>query len=101
MARRAGLRKAGFFVGLLMVLALAFSVTLAIEKKNGLSRQDQAIITTPTVTVKSSPSTSGVDLFVLHEGSKVKILDRSMEWNKVRIADGSEGWLQAEDMIAF
>ena len=101
MARRTGLRKIGFFVGLVMVLALALSVTFAIEKKNGLSRQDQAIITTPTVTVKSSPSTSGVDLFVLHEGSKVKILDHSMEWNKVRIADGSEGWLQAEDMIAF
>lgn len=101
MARRAGLRKAGFFAGLLMVLALAFSITLAIENKTGLSRQDQAIITQPTVTVKSSPSISGVDLFVLHEGSKVKILDRSMEWNKIRIADGSEGWLQADDMIAF
>lgn len=101
MARRTGLRKAGFFVGLLMVVALALSITFAVEKNAGLSREDQAIITTPTVTVKSSPSTSGIDLFVLHEGSKVKILDRSMEWNKIRIADGSEGWLQAEEMIAF
>ena len=101
MSRRTGVRKAGFFVGLLTLVALALSVTFAIGKFNSLSRQDEAIVTTPTVTVKSSPSTSSVDLFVLHEGSKVQILDRSMEWNKVRIADGSEGWLLSEDMIAF
>lgn len=101
MARRTGLRKVGFFVGLLTLLALAVSVTFAIGKTADLSRQNEAIVTTPTVTVKSAPSTTAVDLFVLHEGSKVRILDRSMEWNKVRIADGSEGWLQAEDMIAF
>lgn len=101
MSRRTGVRKVGFFVGLLTLLALVLSVTFAIGKHRQLSRQDEAIVTTPTVTVKSSPSVSSVDLFVLHEGSKVQILDRSMEWNKVRIADGSEGWLQAEDMIAF
>ena len=101
MSRRTGVRKAGFFVGLLTLIVLALSVTFAIGKYNTLSRQDEAIITTPTVTVKSSPSTSSVDLFVLHEGSKVQILDQSMEWSKVRIADGSEGWLLSEDMIAF
>lgn len=101
MARRTGLRKAGFFVGLLMLAALVFSVVFAIERRAGMTRQDEAIITTPTVTVMSSPSESSVHLFVLHEGAKVQILDHSGEWNKVKIADGSVGWLQTKEMVAF
>lgn len=101
MARRTGLRKLGFFVGLLMLVALALSVAFAVGRHNDLLRQDEAIVMTPTVTVMSSPSETSVDLFVLHEGAKVTILDRAADWNKVRIADGSEGWLPASDMIAF
>lgn len=100
-ARRTGLRKAGFFVGLLLLLCLAFSVVFAIEKYNDLKHQDEAIVMTPTITVKSSPSDISVDLFVLHEGAKVRILETSNGWNKIKIADGSVGWLQAESMIAF
>lgn len=101
MSRRTGWRKAGFFAGLLMLLALGLSVAFAIGKQRDLVRQGEAIIITPTVTVMSSPSESSVDLFVLHEGTKVSILDSAKEWKKVKIADGSVGWLPADDMIAF
>ena len=101
MSRRTGMRKAGFFVGLLAVLCLAFSVYFAIGKQQDLKHKEEAIIMTPTVTVKSSPSENSVDLFVLHEGAKVRIKDSANDWNKIKIADGSVGWLQAEHMIAF
>lgn len=101
MARRTGVRKAGFFVGLLFALCLILSVWFAVDKYHELSRQDQAIVMTPTVTVKSSPSESSVDLFVLHEGTKVQIMDNTNGWNKIKIADGSIGWLQAETMKTF
>lgn len=101
MSRRTGVRKAGFFIGLLAVLCLALSVFFAIEKQRDMQFQDEAIIITPTVTVKSSPSENSVDLFVLHEGSKVRVKDSANGWNKIKIADGSVGWLQAENMIAF
>lgn len=101
MSRRTGLRKAGFFAGLLMVVCLALSLLFAIGQHRDMKYHDEAIVMTPTVTVKSSPSENGVDLFVLHEGTKVSILDSAMDWNKVRIADGSEGWLMASDMISF
>lgn len=101
MACRTGLRKAGFFVGLLMVVCLSLSLVFAIGKQRDLNRQDEAIIMTPTVTAKSSPSEKGIDLFVLHEGTKVRVLDAASEWCKIRIADGSVGWLQAKDMEVF
>lgn len=101
MARRTGVRKLGFFVGLLMAICLAFSIVFAVGKQRDMNQQDEAIIMTPTVTAKSSPSMTSVDLFVLHEGTKVRILDVSSEWCKIRLADGSVGWLQAKDMVAF
>lgn len=101
MSRRTGWRKSGFFVGLVAVVCLAFSLVFAIGQYRDLKYQDEAIIMTPTVTAKSSPSVNSVDLFVLHEGTKVRILDSAKDWNKIRIADGSLGWLQASDMVAF
>lgn len=100
-ARRMGSRKVGFFVGLMALLLFAFSFIFSMEKRNEAKAHSQAIIMTPTVTVKSSPNESSVDLFVLHEGTKVTLLDETDGWNKVRIANGSEGWLPAGASLAY
>lgn len=100
-SRRIGLRKLGFFSGILFLLVFALSVVFAYQLKSASEVQDQAIIMEPTVTVKSMPSESSVDLFVLHEGTKVDILETSNGWNEVRIADGSIGWLEADKMLPF
>lgn len=100
-ARRIGLRKLGFFSGILFLAVFALSVIFAFQLKSASEVQDQAIIMAPTVTVKSSPNESSVDLFVLHEGSKVALLETSNGWNKVRIANGSIGWLEADKMLPF
>lgn len=99
--RRMGWRKFGFFMGLVFAVVLAVSVVFAAQLRKLSSTQDQAIIMAPTVTVKSSPSVESVDLFVLHEGSKVDILDGSNGWNQVRIANGSIGWLETDKMRPF
>jgi len=100
-SRRMALRKLGFFVGLLMIVGFALSLVFAAQLKQAVLTQDQAIVMTPTVTVKSTPNEASVDLFVLHEGTKVQILDAADGWNKIKIANGSIGWLQAETMLPF
>jgi SH3-like domain-containing protein len=54
---------------------------------------------TPMVTVRSSPDDTGTELFILHEGSKVKIGDMVGEWLEIRISDGNKGWIKANDLI--
>ena len=100
-ARRMGLRKVGFFVGILTLLVLVFSFIFSMEKRNEAMEKNHAIIMTPAVTVKSSPNDGSVDLFVLHEGTKVALLDEADGWNKVRIANGSEGWLPSDASLAY
>ena len=100
-SRSVGLRKLGFFSGIVFLVAFGLSVVFAAQLKHDANTQDQAIVMTPTVTVKSSPNEDSVDLFVLHEGTKVTILEESNGWNKVRIANGSVGWLEADKMLSF
>ena len=87
--------------GIVVFIVLALSVLFAAQLKQAASKQDQAIVMSPTVTVKSSPNEASIDLFVLHEGTKVTLLDEADGWNKIKIANGSVGWLQADFMRRF
>ena len=100
-SRKVGLRKLGFFAGLVFLLAFGLSVVFAAQLKVASEKQYQAILMTPTVTVKSSPSETSVDLFVLHEGTKVSILETTKGWCKIKIANGSVGWLTEDSMRPF
>ena len=53
----------------------------------------------PVVSVKSSPSAeTSTDLFILHEGTKVVILDEVGDWRNIELADGRQGWMLSRDM---
>ena len=84
-----------------MIILMTSSLSISAKKYNYISTHNEGIIITPTITIKSSPSTSGVDLFVLHEGSKVKILDNTDGWEKIKIANGSIGWLPSTSVIKY
>jgi len=87
-------KKLIFWTGIIMIFLFISSFMLAGEKYKTFQRDHEAIIFTPTLTVKSSPSDTGIDLFVVHEGTKVKLTDQVGEWFKVEIANGSVGWIK-------
>ena len=65
-------------------------------------RADSAIVMRPVVSVKSSPSAeASQDLFVLHEGTKVKVLDTVGRWNNVELADGRQGWIRTDEITVI
>ena len=86
-------RKFAFFFGIIILLTTSVSYGLASQKYKHAVNQKEAIIFTPTITVKSSPTKTSVDLFVIHEGTKVKILDSVDNWVKIKIPNGSIGWV--------
>lgn len=100
-AHTSGGKKATFFLGIITILLLICSGIIALQKYQYLNERNEAIIMRPTITVKSSPSSTGVDLFVLHEGTKVTVLDKDGDWDKIKIADGSTGWLPSSSSIKY
>ena len=90
------LRKLSFYSGLVFLVIMFVSLVFSISSYRDYSRKSTAIIFTPTVTVKSSPNESSVDLFVIHEGTKVLIMDHVEGWSEVRLANGNVGWIRSE-----
>jgi len=83
-----------FFSTLLMVLLLIASISFAVIQNKQIHRTDQAIIMPLSVTVKSMPDEAGTDLFTVHEGLKVNILEKVGDWIEVEFPNGNKGWIQ-------
>jgi tetratricopeptide (TPR) repeat protein len=86
-------RKLSFYIALLFLIITTMSSTLAYQKYHFSIEQNEGIVFIPSITVKSSPTQNAVDLFVIHEGTKVKIIDKIDNWIEIKINDGSKGWL--------
>lgn len=89
-------KKTGFIAGLVLLVLVILANVFASQQKNELIDRNDAIVLSPSVTVRSTPSDSGTSLFILHEGHKVEIRDNSMrEWKEIRLEDGKVGWVPA------
>lgn len=84
-------RRLCFWVGIIAILLCASGVFIASRVEN----KTEAIIMVPVSTVKSSPDASGKEIFILHEGTKVHLLDELSGWKKVKISNGNQGWVEA------
>lgn len=92
-------KKAGFSAAVLLLVVTILSNVFASQQKSFLTERNDAIILSPSVTVRSTPSESGTSLFILHEGRKVEIKDNSMrEWKEIRLEDGKVGWVPASSV---
>lgn len=93
------LRKLGFFGGgLLLMLFLLSNVFAFLQKQEQVDRRG-AIVIDAAVNIKSTPAQNGTDLFILHEGTRVDIIDDQMQqWKQVRVADGKEGWVESKQI---
>ena len=89
-------KKIGFISGIIFLIITICSNVFASQQKEELINRGEAIVMNPSVTVRSTPSESGTNLFILHEGRKVSIKDNSMkEWKEIRLEDGKVGWVPA------
>ncbi len=95
-------KKAGFIAGIVFLVFVVLSNIFASQQMSQLRNRSAAIVLSPSVTVRSTPSESGTSLFILHEGHKVEIKDDSMrEWKEIRLEDGKVGWLPSSTIEAI
>ncbi len=83
---------------LLFSLFVLFNLAAYQQYRNIVSVKS-AIVTSESVNVKSSPSENSLDLFEIHSGTRLTILDNSMkEWCEVRYEDEKEGWIEKKSI---
>ena len=92
-------RRTGFYTGIVFLLFALASLSFSLWQKKDYMRVDSAIVMKPVSAVKSSPSgDSAKDLFVLHEGTKVVVLDNVGGWSNIELLDGRQGWIPSSDI---
>ena len=90
------LRKIGFYGGVLFLIIFLLSNLFAFQQKQMLMKRNGAIVTAPSVTIKKTPVANSADQGVIHEGTRVDIIDDTMrDWKEIHLADGREGWIPA------
>lgn len=77
---------------LLMFCSLAF-LALAIQQHQQYAQSNVAVVMVRSAFVKSAPDAGAGNLFMIHEGTTVQLLDNVGEWNKIRLDDGKVGWI--------
>ena len=90
------LKKRIFFTGMFVVLlGIALSVSAGIFERNRLENEKPAIVFAETAPVKSEPKKASPDSFILHEGTKVYILESIANWKKIELTDETTGWIES------
>lgn len=99
LAKSRFVKKIGFFSGIVLLLLAVASYSFMFRQKSEMSDKSHAIISSPTVNVLSSPGANGSkNLFVLHEGTKVRIKDVVGGWKNIVLSDGREGWIEDRNL---
>ena len=88
----------GFWLAVFFFILTFASFAFTVINKSLVYDSHKAIISSPVVSGKSSPDTSGNDLFVLHEGTRVSIEDEVGEWYEIRLSDGNKGWVPVNSL---
>ncbi|MBR6286594.1 MAG: tetratricopeptide repeat protein [Bacteroidaceae bacterium] len=90
------LRKVGFSVACLMLVVVVLSNVFAFQLRSRIDNRTSAIVTSNSVAVRSTPNRGGTELFVLHAGTKLEVLDEGIaSWREVELEDGRVGWIPA------
>ena len=87
-------RKIGFFAAIVTLLLFVVTTSFAVVERRHATSPTDAIVMRASVSVKSAPEKAATDMFVLHEGTKVRVGEQVEGWIEVTIADGNKGWLE-------
>ncbi|SHL89951.1 TPR repeat-containing protein [Chitinophaga jiangningensis] len=83
------LKWANYLFGVLFIVYLL----MAVDTYNIANNHNSGIVMTGSIKVKAAPDDNSKELFELHEGMKVKLVDATSEYCKVELNDGKNGWV--------
>ena len=96
-----GLRKLGFYGGIVSLVLCLGTTFYANFQRNRLLHNTEAIVMNLVAPVKSSPSAGSKDIFVLHEGTRVRMLEQLDGWTEIVLSDGNKGWITSNAIEAI
>lgn len=88
-------KKRVFFASSMVSLLFALgTLGLGFGKKSVLENQAFSIVFADQIDIRSEPNTRSSQVFTLHAGTKVEVLEQHQGWSKIEIGSGAQGWVQ-------
>lgn len=95
-SKRAKLQKIGLVSSVLGLILFILSMTLMYRLNHFINDQQECILMSEVVTVKSSPDSSAQDIVVVHSGLKVVKQQELGGFSEVKLPDGTIGWVPSK-----
>ena len=99
---RSPLRKRLAFIAMLLTLFVGggsfFGANASLDQKENVQ---YGILFSEEIQLYDEPNARSEVAFLLHQGAKVQILDSLQDWQKIRIANGAEGWVKGAAIRAL
>jgi tetratricopeptide (TPR) repeat protein len=88
-----------FFISSFILLIFGvFTFGVANYRYNNLDMKTFAIVFSKESKVKTEANFKSEDAFLLHEGTKVTVIDTLDNWKKIKLSNGKVGWILKNDI---
>ena len=67
-------------------------------RQSNSKNNKEAIVFVEKTEVRNAPTLNSEEVFTLHEGTKVLVLDSVDDWKKIKLSDGKLGWIIADEI---
>ncbi|MFT5149802.1 MAG: tetratricopeptide (TPR) repeat protein [Flavobacteriales bacterium] len=95
------LKRVGFYLGLVALILSFATLWFSLNAKSNTLRMNRAIIMKAKLDVKTAPTDTAGDAFVLHEGTEVIILSSEKGWYEISLGDERVGWARVSAVRGF
>lgn len=85
-----------FVLGFISVFASVVTLFMAFQKFEFDQKNISAVVFDKSVDIKSEPNNASSNLFKLHEGTKLQVLDSVSNWHRIELPDGLTGWIPSK-----
>lgn len=87
-----------FATSIFSFILLATSLFITYNQYNFSKKNKVAIVFAEKTAVRNAPTLNSEEVFTLHEGTKIIVLDAIDNWKKIKLADGKLGWIIADEI---
>ncbi|MFZ9002794.1 MAG: tetratricopeptide repeat protein [Robiginitalea sp.] len=91
-------KRIGLISSLVSLLLAVVCTALSYLQYQAYRKDQPAIIFASEIPVRSEPNERSTPAFLLHEGTRVQVLDSLDQWRKIELADGQNGWVPSDSM---
>ena len=87
-----------FITSIIGFILLVFCLFITYNQYSFSKNNKEAVVFADKTKVRNAPTLNSEEVFTLHEGTKVFVLDTIDNWKKIKLADGKIGWIIADEI---